>query len=124
MARSLVVLCLCCVVYGDEAAPKARTELSQKTAAPGSAEEPPSADIRDVLLLLDEAPLHIRFHVSLGRRALSAVRAAYIGRLIATLDTDGDGKLSSEEVARSPLLMTRRRGKPLPFADPPSRTDR
>jgi Ca2+-binding EF-hand superfamily protein len=66
-------------------------------------------DLRDVLLMLDDGPLHLRFHVTLGGVSLAAARSAYVDRLMQTLDTDRDGKLSPEEAARSPLRTTRRR---------------
>jgi Ca2+-binding EF-hand superfamily protein len=69
-----------------------------------------SDDIRDVLLMLDESPLHLRFHLTISGISLSAARNAYVDRLMQTLDVDGDGKLSPEEAARSPLLTTPRRG--------------
>ncbi len=68
----------------------------------------PSEDVRDVLLMLDEGPLHLRFRVTLSGVSLAAARDAYVDRLMQKLDTDGDGKLSPEEAARSPLRTPRR----------------
>jgi Ca2+-binding EF-hand superfamily protein len=67
-------------------------------------------DVRDVLLLLDEAPLHLRLHLTLDGVSLSAARSAYVDKLMQSLDTNGDGKLSPEEAAKSPLQTPRRRG--------------
>lgn len=83
----------------------------EKVAAPADEE------IRDVLLMLDESPLHLRFHLTLSGTSLSGARGAYVERLMKSLDTDGDGKLSAEEAARSPLLTTNRRGAAAAFLD-------
>jgi Ca2+-binding EF-hand superfamily protein len=61
------------------------------------------AEVRDVLLLLDDGPRHIRLHVTLMGRPLTEVQDEYIDRLMAALDTDGDGRLTRREAARSPL---------------------
>jgi Ca2+-binding EF-hand superfamily protein len=68
-----------------------------------------AADHRDLLMLLDDGPIHLRISLLIGGQSLSASRAAYIDRLIKTLDVDGDGKLSRSEAARSPLFRTKRR---------------
>lgn len=127
MARILILLVGCGVAYGDGPMPAVRATASRAAAAASSgpassatassATEPPSADIRDVLLLLDEVPLHLRFHVSLGGEALSSVRDAYVDRLMRSLDVDGDGKLTSAEAARSPLFPTKRRPGAAAFLD-------
>jgi hypothetical protein len=68
---------------------------------------PHTDDVRDVLLMLDESPLHLRIHLSLSGVSLTETRNAYAERLMKSLDTNGDGKLSPEEAARSPLSTTR-----------------
>jgi Ca2+-binding EF-hand superfamily protein len=68
-----------------------------------------SDDVRDVLLMLDEGPLHLRFHVTISGISPSSARNAYVDRLMQKLDVDGDGKLSREEAARSPLLKAKSR---------------
>jgi Ca2+-binding EF-hand superfamily protein len=70
----------------------------------------PDGDLRDVLLLLDDGPLHLRFRVTLSGVSLASAREAYVDRLLQKLDTNGDGKLSPEELARSPLSPPRRKG--------------
>jgi Ca2+-binding EF-hand superfamily protein len=68
-------------------------------------------ETRDVLLLLDSGPKHVRLHLALGGRALVDVQNDYIDRLMASLDTNGDGKLTREEASRSPLRPpSRKRG--------------
>jgi hypothetical protein len=62
------------------------------------------ADVRHALLMLDRAPLHLRLRVSQAGQSLSAARRSYVEKLLGQLDTDGDGKLTREEAARSPLL--------------------
>src|SRR6516162_1937586 len=103
------------LVGGAEPADRARPSsaaVAEKVSAASTAD---SDDVRDVLLMLDDGPLHLRFHVSLGGVSLAAARNAYVDRLMKTLDTDGDGKLSPEEAARSPLRTARRRGSQAAF---------
>ncbi|MBW3543132.1 MAG: hypothetical protein KY476_22970 [Planctomycetes bacterium] len=85
------------------------------TAAPAAADERPAGETRDVVLLLDGGPLHLRFHIALKGRSLDAARSDYIERLIAALDADGDGKVSRKETAGSPLFNARRRFLDNPF---------
>lgn len=68
-----------------------------------------SADSKDVLLLLDDGPLHFRLRLSLDGVSLAEARRQYIGRLIDSLDADRDGKLSRDEAAHSPLLRVKQR---------------
>jgi Ca2+-binding EF-hand superfamily protein len=71
----------------------------------------PPADpeaVRDVFLLLDRGPLHIRLAVTIGGKSPQAVRRDYLARLFKALDADGDGKLSRAEFERSPLNTSRR----------------
>jgi Ca2+-binding EF-hand superfamily protein len=90
----------------DGAVPRMNTAI----AAPSSAESPATAaDRRDMLLLLDSGPLHLRLHLAIGGKSLAQSRQAYIDRLIKTFDADGDGKLTRSEAARSPLFRTKRR---------------
>ncbi|MGH7138427.1 MAG: hypothetical protein ACREHD_21970, partial [Pirellulales bacterium] len=73
------------------------------------ADEANPADRRDVLLLLDTGPLHLRLHLSLEGVSLAEARRRYVSRLIDTLDANHDGKLSRDEAAKSPLLRTKER---------------
>jgi Ca2+-binding EF-hand superfamily protein len=66
-------------------------------------------DRRDVLLLLDGGPLHLRLYLSLEGTSLAEARRQYVSRMIDALDADNDGKLSREEAAKSPLLRTKDR---------------
>jgi Ca2+-binding EF-hand superfamily protein len=74
--------------------------------------EPPAADetasVRDVFLLLDRGPLHMRLRISIAGKSPEAVRRDYLARLFRALDTDNDGKLSRAEFDRSPLNTARR----------------
>ena len=74
-----------------------------------AADPAPSAEVRDVILMLDNGPLHVRLHVSVGKKAPTAARRATIERLMKSLDTDGDGKLSRDEAQRSPLFREKQR---------------
>jgi Ca2+-binding EF-hand superfamily protein len=64
--------------------------------------------VRDVFLLLDRGPLHLRLKVTIGGKSPQAVRKEYLARLFKALDTDGDGKLTRAEYERSPLNTSRR----------------
>ena len=75
----------------------------------------PGGDTRDVLLLLDSGPLHLRFHVMFGSRSLAEAREQYVERLIKELDVDGDGRVSRKESQPSPLFNARRRFTDNPF---------
>ena len=74
-------------------------------------------EVRDVVLLLDRGPLHLRVRISLGGQPLSSLRQAYVDRLIRILDVNGDGKLSRAETARSPLLRRKQRDSARAFLD-------
>ena len=84
------------------------------------AADPPPADdpeaVRDVFLLLDRGPLHIRLKITIGGKSPQAVRRDYLARLFKALDTDGDGKLSRLEFDRSPLNTSRRGPTARPFS--------
>ena len=69
----------------------------------------PSAEVRDVILMLDNGPLHVRLHVSVGKKAPAEARRATMERLLKSLDTNEDGKLSREEAQRSPLFREKQR---------------
>jgi Ca2+-binding EF-hand superfamily protein len=87
-----------------------RDVVAADAPAPTSRSAAADQEVRDVLLLLDEAPLHLRMHLTLEGVSLAAARNAYIDRVMKSLDTDGDGKLSPEETAKSPLRTTPSRG--------------
>ncbi len=93
---------------GAQPADRAASRVTAEKSAPGLPASSADQDIRDVLLVLDEGPLHLRFHVTVSGLSLAAARNAYVDRLMQKLDTDGDGKLSPEEEARSPLAPPRR----------------
>jgi Ca2+-binding EF-hand superfamily protein len=64
--------------------------------------------VRDVFLLLDRGPLHLRLHITISGKSPQEVRRDYLDRLFRSLDTDHDGKLSRAEFERSPLNTSRR----------------
>ena len=85
--------------------------LMAHAASMACAHEPtePQGEVRDVMLMLKQGPLHLRLHVSLGGKPLPDVREAYVDRLVKTFDTDKDGKLARAEMAHSPLLRKKQR---------------
>lgn len=74
-----------------------------------AADSPEKEEVRDVLLMLESGPVHLRLHVAIGGQAPSEARRATVDRLLKTLDTNGDGKLSREEAQRSPLFREKQR---------------
>src|SRR5689334_18832437 len=70
---------------------------------------PQAPESRDLVLLLEDVLLHLRLHFMIGGQSLAEARRLYVERLVKSLDTDGDGKLSRTETARSPLFRTKRR---------------
>jgi Ca2+-binding EF-hand superfamily protein len=81
----------------------------------GSAAPDDPESVRDVFLLLDRGPVHMRLHITIGGKSPEAVRRDYLARLFRSLDTDHDGKLTRAEFERSPLNTSRRGpgGRPL-----------
>lgn len=64
--------------------------------------------VRDVFLLLDRGPLHLRLRITIAGKSPQAVRREYLERLFRLLDVNHDGKLTREEFERSPLNTSRR----------------
>jgi Ca2+-binding EF-hand superfamily protein len=80
-----------------------------------SADNPPapapaidSEVVRDVFLLLDRGPLHLRLKITISGKSPQAVRREYLARLFRSLNTSGDGKLTRAEYEKSPLNTSRR----------------
>ena len=80
-----------------------------------AAESVPTSEVRDVILMLESGPLHLRVHVAVGGVSPMDARRASLDRLLKTLDTDGDGKLSQQEAERSPLFREKQRPKATEF---------
>src|SRR5262245_50918902 len=81
--------------------------LAAATARPSTPAADPEA-VRDVFLLLDHGPLHLRLTITIAGQSPQAVRRDYLTRLFKSLDTDGDGKLTKAEFEKSPLNTARR----------------
>ena len=76
-----------------------------------AADSAPTGEVRDVILMLDNGPLHLRVHVAVGGMSPQEARRASLDRLVKSLDADGDGKLSQKEAERSPLFREKQRPK-------------
>ncbi|MEZ6129498.1 MAG: hypothetical protein R3C59_12515 [Planctomycetaceae bacterium] len=63
----------------------------------------------DMLLMLPDGPVHLRIFVTDGGRSLEEARTAYLQELVASLDTDNDGRLSRMETTTHPLFVSGRR---------------
>jgi len=120
----IIILAGIALAFADEAGSKSRTSkaapaVGARTAAAAPVANPVARqsadDVRDVLLLLDHGPLHLRFRMTLGGVSLGTAREAYVDRLMSALDTNGDGKLSAEEAAKSPIKAARGRTKGAAF---------
>ncbi|HXT57919.1 MAG TPA: EF-hand domain-containing protein [Pirellulales bacterium] len=109
------------VLAADRPAPAAALAKTKTDARSSAAARSPQAarpaDRRDVMLLLDGGPLHLRLNLALGGVSLAEARRQYIERLIASLDANRDGKLSRDEAARSPLLRTKQRAGAAQFLE-------
>lgn len=79
--------------------------VAGKSAAPANG----SADVRDVLLLLENGPVHLRLHIAIGGKSPAEARKATMVRLLETLDSNRDGHLSRDESQRSPLFREKQR---------------
>ncbi len=75
------------------------------------------ADREDVMVLLEGAPVHLRLNVVLGGVPLGQLRRNYVARMMTTLDSNHDGKLTRDEASRSPILRTKERPGARAFLD-------
>ena len=103
---TFAALCACCL-WTDVAV----AEQTPIVGGAGSTSSAPAtrSDQRDVLLMLDGGPVHIRLHLALAGVSLAEARRQFVADLIASLDKNRDGKLSREEAAVSPLLRQKER---------------
>jgi Ca2+-binding EF-hand superfamily protein len=103
----------CCALAADGPVPAAAlAKVKAESSQDKDAKSLPAANLadrKDVLLLLDDGPLHFRLRLSLDGVSLAESRRQYLGRLIDSLDADRDGKLSRDEAAHSPLLRVKQR---------------
>src|SRR5262245_2343040 len=78
------------------------------TAGDGPAAPDDPESVRDVFLLLDRGPVHMRLRITIAGKSPQAVRREYLDRLFQSLDADHDGKLTRAEFEKSPLNTSRR----------------
>jgi Ca2+-binding EF-hand superfamily protein len=62
----------------------------------------------DMLLLLPDGPVHLRVRVTDDGKTLQQTREDYLETLVASLDTDQDGKLSRTEARKHALFVSGR----------------
>lgn len=100
-----------CVVLLQSAFALAQPRSATSTSTQPRPAATPEAvsDHRDVLVLLDGGPLHLRLHVALGGVSLAESRRQYLAGLIQQIDTDKDGKVTRAEAQASPLLRVKER---------------
>lgn len=63
----------------------------------------------DMLLLLQDGPIHLRLFIVDGDMSLAEKRKEFISRLVSALDTNQDLQLSRAETAKHPLFVNGRR---------------
>lgn len=68
-----------------------------------------TAEIRDMLLMLDGGPLRVRLHISVAGKSPLEARQEMVARVIQALDTNKDGQLARDEAQRSPIFREKQR---------------
>lgn len=58
----------------------------------------------NVILVLDDGPIHARFGIAMNERPVADERESYIRGLVTRLDTNNDGELTQDEANQSYLL--------------------
>ncbi len=104
-----------CLIGDSVTALQGADDKPAVTTSKKPAPEETVSEVRDVLLLLDNGPLHLRLHIAVGAQSPSAARAATALRMMKALDTNQDGQLSQEEAQRSPLFREKQRPKAAAF---------
>src|SRR5262245_5564723 len=85
----------CLLAVHASALAQPRLNISTSSVPPPMTPSPAAAsDHRDVLVILDGGPLHMRLHVALGGVSLAEARRQYVASLIQRVDADKDGKLT------------------------------
>jgi Ca2+-binding EF-hand superfamily protein len=112
-SRSLGACSLAAAVLLSTLVARPDDKSTSEAGSPKTGESPvsgaSSSETRDSVLMLETGPLLVRLQISLGGRSLSAVQEEYIERLFQSLDKDQDGKLSREELSRSPIRSASRK---------------
>jgi Ca2+-binding EF-hand superfamily protein len=112
--RTALVFGVWCLVFGVSSLVVGASWSLADVETPNTKHQTPTTNpddpevVRDVFLLLDRGPLHIRLRTTIAGKSPEAVRREYLERLFKSLDTDHDGKLTRAEFERSPLNTSRR----------------
>ncbi len=77
----------------------------------------PEPGVHDMVLMLADGPIHMRFRIVAQGENLSALRQSYVQELKRNLDVDQDGKVSRRETAKHPLFTNTRRFDDNKFLD-------
>lgn len=77
----------------------------------------PGPQSHDMLLLLPDGPLHLRIDVTDNGKSLLQLRNEFMERLVSSLDTDSNGKISRQETKKHPLFVSGRRFTENKFLD-------
>jgi Ca2+-binding EF-hand superfamily protein len=106
LTTAIVLLPLVC---GSQTFAQPRVNVSTSSQPRPAPAPAGGSDHRDVLVMLDGGPLHVRLHVALGGVSLAELRRQYVASLIERMDTNKDGKLARAEAQKSPLLKVKER---------------
>ncbi len=69
----------------------------------------PAFESYNVILMLDQGPVHARFGIAMQGRPVAEQRAEFIKELVKNLDNNGDNKLTRDEANQSSVLRRKLR---------------
>lgn len=110
LPSSLLIVfgCLSMVAAATLSQAAERAGSSAKVVSSATAEGNHAPGQHDMLLLLPDGPVHLRVRVTDDGKTLKQSRQDYLKTLVASLDTDQDGKLSRTEARKHALFVSGR----------------